>query len=79
MNYLEQLVGEWYEFLGYFIRRNTRVGIRPNGGYKNELDVLAFHAKQRELIHIETSWDSDTLRLRRIDGQRIGFRLNERT
>ena len=25
-NYLEQLVAEWYEYQGYFVRRNVLVG-----------------------------------------------------
>lgn len=31
-NHLEQLVAEWYEFEGYFVRRNVMVGRRPSGG-----------------------------------------------
>lgn len=32
MNHLGQLVSEWYEFHGYFVRRNVAVGKRPIGG-----------------------------------------------
>jgi len=32
INFLEQLAAEWYEFRGYFVRRNVRVGPRPKGG-----------------------------------------------
>lgn len=32
-NYLEQLASEWYEFQGYFVRRNIRVGRRLEGGH----------------------------------------------
>src|SRR5690349_2182454 len=42
-NFLEQLVAEWYEFQGYFVRRNVRVGPRAGGGHAGELDVVAFH------------------------------------
>jgi hypothetical protein len=28
VNFLEQLVAEWYEYDGYFIRRNVKVGKR---------------------------------------------------
>ena len=48
-NHLESLVAEWYEFQGYFIRRNVRVGKLPKGGYEAELDVVAFHPEQRSL------------------------------
>jgi hypothetical protein len=60
MNFLEQLVSEWYEFEGFFVRRNVKVGRRAKGGYEGELDVVAFHPKKIELVHIEASTDSDT-------------------
>lgn len=36
-NHLETLVAEWYEFCGYFIRRNIQVGKRLKGGYEPSL------------------------------------------
>jgi hypothetical protein len=44
-NYLEQLIAEWYEYKGYFIRQNVWVGKRARGGYECELDIagLEFH------------------------------------
>ena len=33
-NFLEELVAEWYEYKGYFVRRNVRVGPRAKGGYE---------------------------------------------
>ena len=42
-NYLEQLVAEWYDYKGYFLRRNVLVGKRAQGGYESELDIVAFH------------------------------------
>jgi hypothetical protein len=60
MNYLEELVSEWYEFNGYFVRRNVRVGRRSKGGYEGELDVVAFHPETRHLVHIEPSMDADS-------------------
>lgn len=59
-NYLEQLVAEWYEFQGYFVRRNVLVGPRPQGGYECELDVVAFHPEKKHLVHIEPSHDADS-------------------
>ena len=59
-NYLEQLVSEWYEFRGYFVRRNIKVGRRPAGGYEGELDVVAFHPSKKHLVHIEPSLDAHT-------------------
>ena len=59
-NFLEQLVAEWYEFNGYFIRRNVHVGKRERGGYECELDVVAFNQEERRLLHIEPSMDADS-------------------
>ena len=58
-NFLEQLVAEWYEFQGYFVRRNVRVGRRPKGGHDGELDVVAYKPETNHLIHIEPSMDAD--------------------
>lgn len=60
MNFLEDLVAEWYEFRGYFVRRNVNVGKRPAGGWECELDVVAFHPAQKHLVHIEPSMDSNS-------------------
>jgi hypothetical protein len=59
-NFLEQLVAEWYEYQGYFVRRNIKVAKRAKGGHEGELDVVAFHPKERHLVHIEPSMDSDS-------------------
>lgn len=62
INFLEELVAEWYEFQGYFVRRNVRVGHRPGGGWISELDVVAFHPEKKALVQVEPSmgaqsWD----------------------
>ena len=59
-NYLEQLIAEWYEYQGFFVRRNVFVGKRPKGGYECELDVVAFHPHEQRLVHIEPSMDADS-------------------
>lgn len=59
-NHLEQLVCEWYEFQGYFVRRNVLVGKRAAGGHETELDVVAFHPELKRLVHIEPSLDTDS-------------------
>lgn len=64
MNWLEQLVAEWYEYQGYFVRRNVLVGRRANGGWECELDVVAFHPGLRHLVHIEPSMDSNSWDMR---------------
>jgi hypothetical protein len=64
MNHLEQLVAEWYEFRGYFVRRNVHVGKRAKGGYECELDVVAFDPKTNHLVHLEPSMDAHTWAVR---------------
>ena len=61
MNFLEQLVAEWYSYhLGYFVRTNVKFGRRARGGYIGEMDVVAYHPETEVFIHIETSTDSDS-------------------
>ena len=60
LNYLEQLVAEWYEYSGYFVRRNVWVGKRAAGGYECELDVVAFHPGKKELVQVEPSMDASS-------------------
>jgi hypothetical protein len=60
MNFLEELVAEWYEFRGYFVRSNVLVGQRAKGGYECELDVVAFHPGSKHLVHIEPSMDAQS-------------------
>src|SRR5262249_49187492 len=58
-NHLEELVAEWYQLQGYFVRRNVQVGKRLQGGYECELDVVAFHPARQKLVHVEPSLDAD--------------------
>lgn len=60
LNHLESLVAEWFEFRGYFVRRNVHVGKRPGGGWTCELDVVAIHPETKHLVHVEPSMDSNT-------------------
>lgn len=60
MNHLEQLVVEWFEYQGYFVRRNVHVGKRGNGGWECELDVVAFNPTKKHLVHIEPSMDANS-------------------
>ena len=54
-NHLESLVAEWYEFRGYFVRRNVQVGKRTQGGHESQLDIVAFHPEQRSLVKVAPS------------------------
>ena len=60
MNFLESLAAEWYAIQGYFVRTNIKANRRYNGGYNNEIDVLAFLPGLGKLVHLETSWDALT-------------------
>jgi hypothetical protein len=60
MNFLEQLLAEWYEYEGYFVRSNVRARKRTRGGWDVELDVLAYDPSNGVLLHIETSGDADS-------------------
>jgi hypothetical protein len=59
-NHLEELVAEWYQLQGYFVRRNVQVGRRSLGGYECELDVVAFHPGDKKLVQVEPSLDAHT-------------------
>jgi len=57
-NYLEQLAAEWYEYRGYFVRRQLIVGQKPSGGYEGELTILAVHLERGDVVHVEPSMDA---------------------
>ena len=59
-NHLEELIAEWYEYKGFFVRRNIKVGKRQQGGYECELDIVAFHPELKKIVHIESSLDADS-------------------
>lgn len=58
MNFLEQLAAEWYEYNGYLCRTNIRFGETGHGGHLGEMDVIAYHPRTKEFVHIECSTDA---------------------
>ena len=58
VNHLEQLISEWLEYRGYFVKRNQKVGRRARGGYDCEIDVAAYHPETRHLVQYEPSTDT---------------------
>jgi hypothetical protein len=60
INFLEQLIAEWYELQGYFIRKNVLVGRLARGGHECELDIVAFHPGKKHLVHIEALMDASS-------------------
>lgn len=57
---MEELVAEWLEYQGFFVKRNERVGPRAAGGHEGELDVVGYNPKTNKLVHCETSTDTDS-------------------
>ncbi len=57
MEYIEQLVLEWYEYQGYFVHRDLWVGLESDGSYECELNVVCYHPQRNHLVHIEPSMD----------------------
>lgn len=58
MSHLENLIAEYYDWKGYLIKRNIKVGKLNHGGWKMELDVIAFDPHSGHLIHLEPSIDA---------------------
>lgn len=55
MNFQEQMIAEWYEDCGYFVKTNVRFGRTDHGGSVGEMDVVARHLRRLELVHVESS------------------------
>ncbi len=69
-NHLEQLISEWLEFKGYFVRRNVKVGKLAHGGHESELDIVAYHPVDNHLLQVEPSidahpWEKREMRFRK--------------
>ncbi len=60
MTHLENLIVEFYDFRGYLVKRNIKVGRLAHGGWEMELDVIAYHPHTGHLVHIEPSVDGDS-------------------
>jgi hypothetical protein len=60
MSHLEDLITEYYDWKGYLVKRNIKVGPLPHGGFEMELDVIAYHPHSKHLVHVEASLDADT-------------------
>ena len=60
MNHLEQLIYEYYDWQGYIVKHNVKVGRLKKGGWEGELDIIAFNPKTNHLIHLEPSIGQST-------------------
>jgi len=58
VNHLEKLIRQYYEFKGYLVKGNIKVGKLSHGGWEGELDIVAYDPKTEHLIHLEPSIDA---------------------
>jgi len=56
MSHLEALIAEYYDWKGYLVKRNIKVGRLKHGGWEMELDVVAYDPNTKHLIHLEPSF-----------------------
>ena len=65
MSHLEDLLCAWYDWRGYVVKRNVKVGRLGHGGWEGELDIVAYNPTTAELVHVEPSIDNDPWSKRR--------------
>ncbi|MCH7664053.1 MAG: hypothetical protein IH859_09340 [Chloroflexi bacterium] len=58
MNHLEKLTRQYYDWKGYLVKGNVKIGRLPRGGWAGELDIVAYHPQTQHLLHIEPSLDA---------------------
>lgn len=59
-SHLENLLVEYYNWRGFIVRHNQKVGRRTLGGWEMELDIIAYDTSANKIIHIEPSLDAHT-------------------
>ena len=64
MNHLEKLTRQYYDWKGYLVKGNVKVGRLPHGGWAGELDIVAYHQQTQHLVHIEPSIDAHSWKKR---------------
>lgn len=64
MSHLEDLICEYHDWRGYIVRRNIKVQRLDHGGWEGELDVVAYHPKTHDLVHLEPSIDAHSWAVR---------------
>ena len=58
MSHLEKLIYQYYEWKGYIVRRNVKVGRLGHGGWECELDIVGYRHQSNHLVHVEPSVDA---------------------
>lgn len=64
MNHLEKLTRQYYDWKGYLVKGNVKVGRLSHGGWAGELDIVAYHPQTEHLVHIEPSIDAHSWKRR---------------
>ena len=64
MSHLEDLIAEYYDWKGYLVKQNIKVGRLNHGGWEMELDVIAFDPHTGHLVHLEPSIDAHSWAIR---------------
>ena len=64
MSHLENLIAEYYDWSGYLIKRNIKVGRLSHGGWEMELDIVAYNPHSKHLVHLEPSVDAHSWKIR---------------
>jgi len=64
MNHLEKLTRQYYDWKGYLVKGNVKVGRLAHGGWAGELDIVAYHPETNHLIHVEPSTDGHSWKKR---------------
>jgi hypothetical protein len=57
-NHLENLISQYYDWKGWVVKKNVKVGRRNLGGYEGELDVVVYNPESGKVIHYEPSTDA---------------------
>jgi hypothetical protein len=60
MSHLEELLTEYYEWLGHVVKCGAVVGKLAHGGWEMELDVIAYEPRANRILHIEPSLDANS-------------------
>ncbi len=64
MSHLEDVIAEYYDWKGYLVKRNIKVGRLAHGGWEMELDVIAYDPHTHHLVHLEPSIDAHSWKTR---------------
>jgi hypothetical protein len=59
VNHLEALLNEYLTIQGYIVVCNTKLGRLDHGGWKMELDVVAYCPTRDHIVHYEPSLDAN--------------------